>query len=122
MQVALPWPNRTLSQNSRAHRLTVARNARTERWEARVRCLEAGLRKPGWEGARLAFTICPPDARRRDLQNVIGSLKAAVDGIADALGVDDSRFRIRWPEAFSEPRRGGVVLVTVEPIVAGTAA
>ena len=32
-------------------------------------------------------------ARRRDDDNMVGSFKAYRDGIADALGVDDRRFR-----------------------------
>lgn len=35
----------------------------------------------------------PPDARHRDDDNMIASFKAARDGIADAIGVDDRRFR-----------------------------
>jgi Holliday junction resolvase RusA-like endonuclease len=36
------------------------------------------------------------DRRRRDADNLLGSMKAAFDGIADALGFDDSGF-VHWP-------------------------
>jgi crossover junction endodeoxyribonuclease RusA len=48
------------------------------------------------EGAPLRVTlkIYPPDKRRRDWDNIVASLKSGLDGIADALGIDDSRFRL----------------------------
>ena len=52
------------------------------------------------------ITFYPPDARRRDDDNMIGSFRAARDGIADALGVDDRRFR---PHYFLPNRKSRAV-------------
>jgi len=61
--------------------------------------------------AKLSFTFCPPDKRRRDRDNLIASMKAATDGIADALGIDDANFTATY--SFGEPIKGGSVLVTI---------
>lgn len=37
------------------------------------------------------ITVCAPDLRRRDMWNVPFALKASMDGICDALGIDDVR-------------------------------
>lgn len=54
--------------------------------------------------------------RRLDQDNLAGSFKATIDGIADALGVDDADPRVTWAY---EQRRGGrgeyAVLVRIEP-------
>jgi hypothetical protein len=62
---------------------------------------------------RLTVTIHPPDKRRRDFSNTIAALKAHIDGISDALAVDDSKFRISWPDSFAEPVKGGKIIITI---------
>jgi crossover junction endodeoxyribonuclease RusA len=63
---------------------------------------------------RMIVRVYPPSRRRMDMANVIGALKAHIDGIADALGIDDSQFLIRWPEAFEQPVEGGKVTFEIE--------
>ena len=56
--------------------------------------------------------IYPPNLRRRDEDGMEGACKSALDGIADALRVDDSRFTIT--HTIHPPRRPhGAVVVTV---------
>ena len=113
--LTLPWPDRALSSNARVHwgarnRATNAARA-TAGWVA----TEAGLHKLGpWPNAVLHFTYHPP-SRRGDPQNVPHMLKAYIDGIADAMGCDDNGFRVYFPPVFSEPVKGGAVVVTVSP-------
>lgn len=60
----------------------------------------------------LAIEFCPPDNRRRDLDNMLASCKACLDGLSDALGVDDSQWTLtllRGPKA-----KGGAVNITVK--------
>jgi crossover junction endodeoxyribonuclease RusA len=62
-----------------------------------------------WDGdVHLWITFFPPDRRRRDDDNIIGSLKNGRDGVADALGIDDSRFRSH-PYVSDQVRKGGAV-------------
>src|SRR5690606_36078278 len=41
----------------------------------------------------LRITFAAPDGRHRDLDNMLAASKAALDGVADALGIDYKRFR-----------------------------
>jgi crossover junction endodeoxyribonuclease RusA len=79
--------------------------------------LEAGLRKGSvtWEGdIHVWIDFYPPDRRARDDDNLIAAFKSGRDGLADALGVDDKRFRIH-PYVMAQV--GGMVKVrlTSEP-------
>jgi len=118
----LPWPVAALWQNSRAHWRTRADATKKARNEAGLIAMAGGLRKPGCDGAHLEWAFIPPDNRRRDLSNAIASTKAAIDGIADALGVDDSTFTHSWPLRFEATAKGGAIRVTVTPIRRAVAA
>ena len=55
----------------------------------------------------------PPDKRKRDDDGLLSSMKAARDGIADALGIDDSRF-VSHPFLHHDcVRKGGMVKITL---------
>jgi crossover junction endodeoxyribonuclease RusA len=111
----LPWPHPELSPNARVHWKQRAFRARIQRQTAYLLTLEAvGAKKPKWQGAGLAFTFNPPDKRRRDTDNCIASTKAARDGIADALGIDDSKFECSY--RMGEPVKGGAVRIEIRPI------
>jgi crossover junction endodeoxyribonuclease RusA len=62
-------------------------------------------------GIGLRFDFYPPDKRKRDLDNMLSSIKAAVDGIADAHGVNDQRFGF-WLSR-ETPVKGGRIVVTL---------
>lgn len=112
VRISLPWPDSRLSQNARVHwgqKSAATKAARHEAGWAVRRCFKG---KPGWDRAKVDLTFCPPDERRRDLQNCIGSAKALIDGVADALGIDDAKFDISY--AFGAATHGGSVLVTIQ--------
>jgi crossover junction endodeoxyribonuclease RusA len=54
-----------------------------------------------------------PDKRARDWDNMLAAMKSGLDGLADAMGVDDSRWRLSFDVA-DETVPGGLVLVSVE--------
>lgn len=113
--VLLPWPDKTLSQNARVHWARKAKATRSARLDACwYTVIAMSGKKPRRSGARLHLTFNPPDRRKRDLQNCIGSAKALVDGIADALDVDDSLFSMTY--AMGEPVKGGSVRVEIRPL------
>lgn len=115
--IVLPWPDRRLSPNARLH------------WKARVGPKQAARIAAQWatveakayfhevkervsaDEAAIPVTIrfYPPDARWRDDDNMIGSFKSYRDGIAQALGVNDRRFRPHY--FFEEPCKPGRVEV-----------
>lgn len=102
--VELPWPDRRLHPNARVHWSVKAGAARKARRDAFYACRASGLGTvPDDIALNITATFFPPDKHVRDDDGLLSSLKAAFDGIADALGVDDSRFRIQ------PIRRGHVV-------------
>ncbi len=59
----------------------------------------------------MTITFVPPDRRHRDDDGMIGAFKHARDGIADALGVDDRRFRPQY--VFADAEKPGRVVVEI---------
>jgi crossover junction endodeoxyribonuclease RusA len=105
--ITLSWPDRDLSPNARKDRryLTAKRkSARTEGWAA-----AQGVKIP--PDAHLSITFHAPDRRRRDLDNLLASIKSHLDGVALAAGVDDAgwSFTIRK----GDPVKGGRVVIEV---------
>lgn len=109
--ILLPWPSRDLSPNSRVHWSKKAKAAKAARMYAFVRTLESKA-MAGDGKVTLAVEFVKPSRRRMDLDNMLASIKPMIDGIAQALGVDDSRFRYLLDVA-DEPIKGGVVRVTI---------
>lgn len=87
----LPWPSKDLSPNSRCHWSKKSKAAKAYRAVCHILCRAAGIKAP--EGkVLLSLEFIPPDKRRRDDDNCLASFKNGRDGLADALGIDDSKF------------------------------
>lgn len=95
--IELPWPPRGLSPNAREH------------WSAK----SAGLKAPDSDKILLVLEFVPNDKRSRDDDNLLASFKAGRDGLADALGIDDSRFVTQFRMS-EEIIKGGVVRVSLQ--------
>lgn len=124
MNLSLPWPPRELSPNARIHYLAKARAVKAYREQAywltaasrdAERADHAAnfliIKRPKDSPITLAFTFHPPDKRKRDLDSMFSSCKAAIDGIADALGVNDVLFEFNLKRA--DPVKGGCVKVQI---------
>ena len=94
--IRLAWPDSALLPNKRLGKHWSSTNA------AKVAAKEAayfatkqavGLWKAPDGPIPLSLIFCPPDKRRRDLDGALSSCKHALDAMAQALGVDDSRFK-----------------------------
>lgn len=107
----LPWPPKELSPNARVHRQVKARATKAYREEVYKLAKAAALYLPDSEHVSMRFEFHPPDNRARDLDNMLASIKAGIDGIADAMEVNDARFGI-WLSR-REPVKGGRVVVSV---------
>ena len=59
----------------------------------------------------VAITFRPPDRRARDLDNCLAAFKSGLDGIADALGVNDNQFKLSMQ--MGAPVKYGAVEVTI---------
>jgi crossover junction endodeoxyribonuclease RusA len=108
IQIDLPWPSKDLSPNARCHWAVKARAVKKARSEA---YLVASTWGPvDAKALDVTLTFYPPDKRCYDDDNLVARAKSLIDGIADALGVDDSRFRLQKP-VLGEPIKGGNVHV-----------
>ena len=110
--INLPWPNKILSPNARPHWAAKAKAAKAAKKVGYVCALESKVRVD-WEGQiHLWITFYPPDRRSRDDDNLIAAFKNYRDGIAQALGVDDKRFRCH-PWVSDEVVKNGCVKVKI---------
>jgi hypothetical protein len=104
--IELPWPPSSLVPHARYKGGYKKAN---DTKKHRLQCgLIAKNHKPTTE-FRVMFY--PPCKRARDLMNTIGACKALIDGLQDAWGIDDNKFRIHWPVVYSEPVKGGKVVI-----------
>ncbi len=121
MTVTLGWPSRALSPNARTHWATLARAKKAARYEGWRAATGMVVRLPvavvvGTPvSLRIQVTFHPPNARRRDLDNCIASIKPHLDGISDAIGIDDSRWIWAAP-VMAKPEKPGRVVVTLTPV------
>lgn len=113
MELTLPWPPRELSPNARVHWSKRSKAAKAYRKACWALCLEAGLRSIPWDGdVHLWIDFYPPDRRPRDDDNMVAAFKSGRDGLADALGVNDKRFR---SHPYVKDQVGGMVKVRFSP-------
>ena len=91
-EIILPWPHRDLSPNARVHHLAKARVFKRAKADAQMLAMMTGIRPPGEGTVVLSIGFHPPSRRRFDLDNALAANKAALDGIAAAMGIDDQRF------------------------------
>lgn len=110
--LCLPWPPKELSPNARVHWAKKAKITKAYRWEAWALAKRAGLVAPESGRVLLVLEFVPPDRRHRDEDNCLASFKAARDGLADALGINDHRFTTQFSMR-AEPVSGGMVLVRI---------
>lgn len=110
--LTLPWPHKDLTPHAKGNWRPKAKATKAYRELAFWLSKEAGVKAD--LQAILTFTYHPPNLARRDVQNMHGRLKAAIDGIADAMGCDDNRFRPRFPDHFAAPVKGGAIIVQIE--------
>ena len=114
--IELPWPDKRLSPNSRAHWRTKSAAAYDARWEGISLTQEA--KKSNWlpKGLFLPrrieanYMFHPPDKRKRDIDNCLTMMKNYQDGVCAGLDIDDYRIKrtvIEWGEVVKE---GKVVL------------
>lgn len=92
--IVFGWPPKDLSPNARVHWSRKAKAAKAYRLACWAMAKQAGAKVAGDGPITVEMEFCPPDRRPRDLDNMIASSKALLDGLALALGVNDKRFRL----------------------------
>jgi crossover junction endodeoxyribonuclease RusA len=89
--IDLPWPHKDLSPNARVHHMRHYKVKKQFLKDCFLLTLASKVEiGPGRH--RLDLVFYPSNKRRRDRDNLLASMKAGIDGLAAALGVDDSVF------------------------------
>ena len=88
----LPWPPKELSPNAALHWAKKAKFKKLYRHTCWALALEAKIASPGGDKVKLEITFYPPDKRHRDADNMVAAIKSGLDGLADALRVNDRCF------------------------------
>ena len=108
LTVILPWPPKACSPNARGHWSKLASARKSYRNDCWVTSIHQGGKRIAAERLDVAITFVPPDKRRRDMDNMLSSCKAGLDGLADCLGVDDSKWRLTLAVSPERVRNGAV--------------
>jgi hypothetical protein len=116
MLIVLPFPSSKLSGQHNAHHW-VTRPIINAHREAAAKAA-SGIVAPPEGDILIHVRFVPPD-RRGDRVNFPNRMKAYFDGIADALGVNDSRFLPSYE--FAVPEKPGRVEVEFSPQSTGCA-
>jgi crossover junction endodeoxyribonuclease RusA len=116
MTVTFPWPHKDLWPNRGAHWAVLARHRKKARFAGFWLSIKAGVNSlRGSERIEVSVMFVPPDGIRRDTDGMISSIKGHLDGISDAIGIDDSRWIWAAP-VMAKPEKPGRVVVTLTPV------
>ena len=111
MNVTLPWPPSALSPNARGHWSKLAKAKKQYReacaWTAKAH----GLGKIEAEKLHVTLEFYAPSRRAYDLDNALARMKSGLDGLADVIGVDDSKWSLTIKKAETI---GGMVKVSID--------
>lgn len=109
----LDWPPSILSPNNRAH---WARKVKIKS-HFRFSCFVLAKLQPdpGFRHTEgnlpIKIIFHPPTKRAYDIDNLLASMKSGLDGVSDAWGINDRRFRPITVD-FGDIRKGGKVILT----------
>lgn len=119
MIVGLPWPDARLTPNAkrRKHWRTYQPIVKQAREMAHIETVmqvppeQRSAFKNGNDKIPVSVTFYPPDRRKRDDDGMIGQFKPYRDGICDALGIDDHRWKTSYTVA--DPCKPGRIEVVI---------
>jgi crossover junction endodeoxyribonuclease RusA len=117
--VTLPFPPAELNPNRKNGRHWTATHAIKGKYLADCRYLTLqamGAWVPPKGTLALEITFVQPDKRRRDRDNLLAAMKSGLDGISQALGVDDQYFEpvVIRREFGAKPGAVKVVITEIE--------
>lgn len=110
LKITLPWPPKELSPNARVHWAKLAKVKKAYRAACTYQAMYQGARGIKADKLHLSLVFYPPTRRAFDLDNALARMKSGLDGLADVLGVDDSRWSLSIARAETV---GGMVMVEV---------
>lgn len=119
MIISLPWPSSDLSPNKRQHWAAKSKAVAKYRdmccTTTMLQSVRQRMPKGPWQVSMLFF---PPDKRRYDMDNLLARMKAGLDGVCDALKINDRDFKrtIIEPGAVQKPASVRIQLETYQPL------
>lgn len=114
MIITLPWPPKELSPNARVHWAPKARAVKKYKADCIILCKAAKIHKLDAFEITLFITFFPPNNRKQDGDNMLASIKPAIDAISFCTGVDDSKFKFEiWK---GDQIKGGEVHIKLFPV------
>lgn len=113
--INLPWPPRELSPNcSLTWQQKMAHKKRYRDVCCAITKDSPNICVPIEGNLHIKMTFYPPNKRPFDLDNMLARMKSGLDGFADALDINDVRFRpITIDMGVAEPKSGGRVLLEI---------
>lgn len=115
--IDLPWPPKELSPNARIDRRKVAPIKKKHRADCYLMARAATRERISGRHHITLMFYPPNDWRMRDLDNLLASMKSGLDGVADALGINDREFDPLTVSMASE--KGPRVRLTISPYKEG---
>ena len=117
IEIVLGWPPTDLSPNARKHWAVVAKAKKQYRKDCFSVSKEQlkkyrGVYENIPERLVLEMTFIPPDRRSYDRDNLVARMKAGIDGLADALRINDKRFNTVI-STMDTDRYGGFVRIRI---------
>lgn len=100
--IRLPWATPPISLNDRGHWRAKAARVKYVRYQ--VAQLLTMHRVPPAERIHVTLHYVPRDRRRRDADNLVGTLKPCIDAMVDSQIVpDDSPEYVTWSQPIIDP-------------------
>jgi len=110
--IRLPWPPAECSPNTKVHWAVKAKAAKAYRKTCWALAVEAGAKAAESGDIWLHITFCPPKKwTHGDRDNLVARMKPGFDGLADALKVNDRRFRLAGMDILPDSKYGPCVVV-----------
>ncbi|MBM3603586.1 MAG: endodeoxyribonuclease RusA [Alphaproteobacteria bacterium] len=111
-QIILPWPPVAMSPNATRQgnwrgKTEAAKRYKADCWAI---CKAAGVRAIDAQSVEATIIFCPPSRRAFDLDNALARIKQGIDAIAEAIGVDDSKWRSITLERGQVCKDGGIIV------------
>lgn len=115
VKLMLPFPDSILNPNVTGHWATKQPAKKAAREAAYILAYNLQIKLDSQKKYRVTLIFCPPDRRYRDLDNMVSSMKSALDGMCRALGINDKNIKPEpdWGPGFV----GGKVEVTITELV-----
>lgn len=111
-QIVLPWFNKLLNPNTKAHWAEKAIAKKKQKLDA-IHITKLSIPPAPADLYHLSILFCPPDHRCRDIDNCLAAIKNALDGVAEACKVNDKQFRYKKID-FGDVVKNGKIIISYE--------